>query len=511
MRHLIAPITASALLFSALPAQAAAPAMSDIAGHWAREHVMAGVAAGFIAGYPDGTFRPDAPVTRAEFFKMLGAAMRLTPSQALTGLREQGGANPHWAFTQGHVPAAVSAGLIYPPDYGPALYPDTPIKRREIVLAAVRALGKEWLAENSAQPLAVPDATVYAPWLQTFAAIALGDGIITGYTDGTLGLERPATRAEAVVMVQRILSKATLNLTAYNGPAPGSATRHPGEGEVFWSVSYPSAKRSVISGGDETYSFTSDATDVRLMPAPGKAVWAAYTASSGASVIAWLSQGQLTEVARLEGRSPDLLAVGDDGRLWATDGASKLLVFDRSGKQYTIAGVAERLQYGGFDWNGQFWGIGAGRLYRVSPEGEAASFDVGIGAGRVDHFQISEDGSVWLLSVGPAGQGKARAIQVVDGAVARQVELFDEYYGGLGADVGARVVGGSGPFLWVAATVKESPAERLDGIYRLDILSGAFARQVVPSALGTGSQPAAAPDGGALIKDTAGKFWRILP
>lgn len=40
--------------------------LSDISGHWAENHIKAFVAAGYILGYPEGDFRPDKAVTRAE-------------------------------------------------------------------------------------------------------------------------------------------------------------------------------------------------------------------------------------------------------------------------------------------------------------------------------------------------------------------------------------------------------------------------------------------------------------
>lgn len=39
--------------------------------HWAYKHIQEGVKAGFIAGYPDGTFKPEQIVSNAEFMRML--------------------------------------------------------------------------------------------------------------------------------------------------------------------------------------------------------------------------------------------------------------------------------------------------------------------------------------------------------------------------------------------------------------------------------------------------------
>ncbi|MDB4894160.1 MAG: hypothetical protein JWN15_422 [Firmicutes bacterium] len=54
---------------------------SDTAGHWAASsgYLQAAVTAGMINGFPDGTFRPNQPVTRAEAAKMVAAAAGLQP------------------------------------------------------------------------------------------------------------------------------------------------------------------------------------------------------------------------------------------------------------------------------------------------------------------------------------------------------------------------------------------------------------------------------------------------
>jgi len=44
--------------------------------HWAYEAIQTGVERGYIKGFPDGTFRPNDPVTAAQFIKM--AFMSLT-------------------------------------------------------------------------------------------------------------------------------------------------------------------------------------------------------------------------------------------------------------------------------------------------------------------------------------------------------------------------------------------------------------------------------------------------
>ena len=45
--------------------------LTDIAGHWAFDNINKLLAMGYISGYPDRTFRPDHPISRAEFITVL--------------------------------------------------------------------------------------------------------------------------------------------------------------------------------------------------------------------------------------------------------------------------------------------------------------------------------------------------------------------------------------------------------------------------------------------------------
>ena len=56
---------------------AAEAKFNDIDGHWAESTIEKWQDSGFISGYPDGSFKPDNPVTRAELAKMLALAFDL--------------------------------------------------------------------------------------------------------------------------------------------------------------------------------------------------------------------------------------------------------------------------------------------------------------------------------------------------------------------------------------------------------------------------------------------------
>jgi len=52
---------------------------SDVRGHWAQNDIEYAAAIGWIAGYPDGTYKPDKPITRAEFMTLVNRMLERVP------------------------------------------------------------------------------------------------------------------------------------------------------------------------------------------------------------------------------------------------------------------------------------------------------------------------------------------------------------------------------------------------------------------------------------------------
>ena len=51
------------------------PSYSDIDGHWAEDAINAAYGAGWVGGYPDGTFRPNNNITRAEVMSLVNRVL----------------------------------------------------------------------------------------------------------------------------------------------------------------------------------------------------------------------------------------------------------------------------------------------------------------------------------------------------------------------------------------------------------------------------------------------------
>ena len=104
----------------------------DIAGHWAEKGIKAWTARELAGGYPDGTFRPDSPITRAEFLTLVNRAFGYTKAGQAT-YRDV--TETDW-FT-GEIAKAAAVGYLggYPDG---TVKPQNPITRQEAAALLLR-------------------------------------------------------------------------------------------------------------------------------------------------------------------------------------------------------------------------------------------------------------------------------------------------------------------------------------------------------------------------------------
>lgn len=106
-RRLFSALLSLCLLLVLLPAPVQAATLTDIKGHWAESYIRKAVERGYVAGYDDNTFRPGNPITRAEFCKMLVGALGLS---ATANISFSDVAATQWFYKD--VQKAAAAGFI---------------------------------------------------------------------------------------------------------------------------------------------------------------------------------------------------------------------------------------------------------------------------------------------------------------------------------------------------------------------------------------------------------------
>ena len=86
-------------------------------------------------------------------------------------------------------------------------HPDAPISRQEIACVLVQALGKSQLADANAQAVTkfVDDHDI-AWWSRGYIFVALQQGLVNGYPNGTYEPRNETIRAEACAMVSNFLN-----------------------------------------------------------------------------------------------------------------------------------------------------------------------------------------------------------------------------------------------------------------------------------------------------------------
>ncbi len=130
---------------------------SDVAGdYWARESIDEVVKGGFMTGFPNKTFNPNAPVTRAQALTTLVTGLDLQPpTNAQVSLSRYTDAPkiPAWATEK--VAAATAGNLVVNYPNLQQLNPDQPTTRAELSAMIYQALAKEGVVEPIASEYVV--------------------------------------------------------------------------------------------------------------------------------------------------------------------------------------------------------------------------------------------------------------------------------------------------------------------------------------------------------------------
>jgi hypothetical protein len=189
-------------------------AAADIAGHWAQPQVEKWMAKGLLSGYPDGTVRPNNPVTRAEFVVFINRAAVSKNPNATCDFTDV----PQGQWFYADVASAVAAGYVT--GYADKTYkPSQMITRQEAAVILARVLK---LQPGDVSLVAqFTDAPTIAEWAKPSVASIVAKGVIKGYADGTFAPLRSITRAESVVMMDRGIvspTEATLPPTTPTAP-----------------------------------------------------------------------------------------------------------------------------------------------------------------------------------------------------------------------------------------------------------------------------------------------------
>lgn len=185
-----------------IPARSAIT-LIDTAGHWAEASIREAVARGFVNGYPDGSFKPNGAVTRAEFAVMLTKALQLSEDAEAAlelSFTDRESIRP-WA--QNAIVQALQAGIIRGYEDG-SFRPGKEVTRAEMMSMLARAAGMKMGTGNVTS---FADDEQIPAWAKGAVAAMQEQGLIAGRDDNRFAPQETATRAEAITIILRLLER----------------------------------------------------------------------------------------------------------------------------------------------------------------------------------------------------------------------------------------------------------------------------------------------------------------
>ncbi|NJL09633.1 MAG: DUF1565 domain-containing protein [Calothrix sp. SM1_7_51] len=178
-------------------------AFKDVpANFWAKAYIDALAAQGVITGFPDGSFKPNDPVTRAQFATIVNKALAPAPRREARNFPDV--ANNFWAFAA--IQASVRGGFLSGYDDG-TFKPQQQIPRVQVLVALANGLGLT--ADNQNILSVYSDASQIPQWGAGPVAAATGRKLVVNFPDvKRLNPTRQATRAEVAAFIYQALVSA---------------------------------------------------------------------------------------------------------------------------------------------------------------------------------------------------------------------------------------------------------------------------------------------------------------
>ncbi len=174
-------------------------AFKDIQGSWAQAYIDALASKKIIAGFEDGTFKPNQPVTRAEFAAIINKAF--APAAQRQAVKFGDVNSKHWAYAP--ITAAYRGGFVagYP---GNKFAPEQHISKVQTLVAL--ASGLNLRSDNTSVLSFYSDASTIPNYAKPAVSGATQNQLVVNYpTVSKFNPNQEATRAEVAAFVYQAL------------------------------------------------------------------------------------------------------------------------------------------------------------------------------------------------------------------------------------------------------------------------------------------------------------------
>ncbi|AOY77779.1 S8 family serine peptidase [Clostridium formicaceticum] len=185
------------LIITSMPLTGYSITHSDIDSHWAKSVISKWTDQGLVRGYPDGTFKPDKLVSRAEFMTMVNNVFGYKETKDMNYIDV-----PKGVWYEEVVTKALTAGYIsgYPDG---TIKPEASITRQEMAAVIVKI---KKLENDPAGSSVFADASDIPDWSRGIIGAVVKAGYMRGYPNGYFKPQNNVTRAEAIVALDKAAS-----------------------------------------------------------------------------------------------------------------------------------------------------------------------------------------------------------------------------------------------------------------------------------------------------------------
>lgn len=171
-------------------------AFTDIQQHWGKTYIEALQQTDAVSGYERGKFRPNQPVTRAEFLKMAFIGLGYEIPTDLLGNMFDDSRPGDWHYS--YVESAYRANLVQ--GYGNSMFrPHQPITRAEAITVLMKLEELDEL--ETVSPYTIFLDVGRHDWFAHYVLVAYDLGIIDGYGNKRFGPHDLLTRAQAAKII----------------------------------------------------------------------------------------------------------------------------------------------------------------------------------------------------------------------------------------------------------------------------------------------------------------------
>jgi hypothetical protein len=181
--------------------KAYAQALNDLVGYWGQPYIQALAERNIVAGFPDGTFKPNDQVTRAQFAAMVAHALELPNSSASVQFNDL----PANYWGNKAIGAVSSAGLVTGFPDG-TFHPNDNITRAQALVILSKAVPeRKWSGDDALRHYS--DFQAIPPWAVAAIEQAARAHVIVSYPEANVIQPNSiATRGELAAMTYQTLA-----------------------------------------------------------------------------------------------------------------------------------------------------------------------------------------------------------------------------------------------------------------------------------------------------------------